>query len=144
MRLKRQQISEEGRGGTLEIRASYQCPTSVLDDWMLSVFVDLLSAPEEQHAELLADLQPFGETYQQVMGAIPLHLGRCDRCREVYDASYQLKEVLEEAAREDTMAYDAVSFGLTERVMEAAQAYGKRYALRRQAEEALNQRKKYH
>lgn len=144
MRLKRQQIPEERRGGTLEIRVSYQCPTSALDDWMLSVFVDLLSAPEEQHTELLADLQPFGETYQHVMSAIPLHLGRCVRCREVYDAFYQLKEMLEEAAREDDAAYQAVSTALTERVMDVAQAYGRRYALRREAEEALNQRKKYH
>ncbi|HLC98324.1 MAG TPA: hypothetical protein VJC21_06120 [Candidatus Nanoarchaeia archaeon] len=120
------------------------CPTTALDDWKIYVFVDLLHAPEELHAELLAELHPLGGTYEEVARTIPQHLRHCPRCLRVYQDAYAVKVEMGEIIKDTEEGYQVAAPELRERVLEVAEAYAKKYTRQRRVAEAFAKRKLYH
>ena len=123
-----------------EEHPEYTCPTSGLTGYQLysfiwlSYFSDKTQRDRDLRAEVLEELHAYGEDEQEIRRRILPHIDQCRGCQEEYTLNCLLREGLQQL-REKT---------LRERVMEAAEAYAKRSALRRQSEDAMARRKQYH
>ncbi len=122
----------------------YNCPTTELTDLTLYEFARLLDVPEEQHPEPLKELTAFGNDYQQVTGAVFAHLGKCLTCLNTYDSMNRLYHSFKQYREEGEQEHREIAVHLTGRIMELVRAYGKKYALQKQAAEYDSAKRKLH